>query len=367
MSTACRAIVVDDSAVIRGLIARALRGRPEITVVGTASNGQNAVDLLKREPADVIILDIEMPIMDGLTAIPLLKQVDPAAQIIMASTLTHKNAEISLKALSLGATDYLPKPTSDRELIDDSSNSFNHDLIEKVVELSKIARNKGVRSASTQKTATIQHVAAPTKRNIVLRPMPHISPDIVAIGTSTGGPQALFEVIRAVGATPGVPVVITQHMPPSFTAILADHIANQCNVKCEEAKDGMPVVANHYYLAPGDYHMTLSRVAGQVTISLNKEPPENFCRPSVDPMLRSLVPIYGRNILTVILTGMGQDGLKGSEQVIAAGGAVIAQDEATSVVWGMPGAVAMAGVCSGVYPLNEIGHVTRQVATRGAR
>lgn len=366
----CRAIVIDDSAVVRGLIARALRGHTDITVAGTASNGQNAVDLFKREPADVIILDIEMPVMDGLTAIPLLKQIDPAVQIIMASTLTHKNAEISLRALALGATDCLPKPTSDRDLVDNSSNSFNHDLIEKVVELTKIARAKNVRMPAFAKEKAI--IAQPATRSlekkiVQMRPMPQIVPDILAVGASTGGPQALFEVLRAIGPHISIPVVITQHMPPSFTTILADHISRQCQVPCEEAKDGMPVEKGRYYIAPGDYHMTLTKSAGRVVASLNREPPENFCRPSVDPMLRSLIPLYGRNILTVILTGMGQDGLKGSEQVVAAGGAVLAQDEATSVVWGMPGAVATAGLCSGIYPLNDIGPTVHRIVTRGGR
>lgn len=363
-----RVIIVDDSAVIRGLIARALRERTGITVAGTASNGQNAVDLLKREPADVIILDIEMPVMDGLTAIPILKQIDPAVQIIMSSTLTHKNAETSLRALALGATDYVHKPTSDRDLIDSSSDSFNHDLIEKVIELSRVARSKGVRAPiKSAERAEAPPLRVVEKRSISLRPMPAITPQIFAIGTSTGGPQALFEVVRALGANIGVPVVITQHMPPNFTTILADHISRQCNVECEEAKDGSPLAINRYYLAPGDYHMTVVRSAGRDVISLNKGPQENFCRPSVDPMLRSLIPLYGRNILAMILTGMGQDGLKGSEQVVAAGGAVLAQDEATSVVWGMPGAVAMAGLCSGVYPLAELAPAARKTVTRGGR
>jgi two-component system, chemotaxis family, protein-glutamate methylesterase/glutaminase len=199
-----------------------------------------------------------------------------------------------------------------------------------------------------------------TGKDIVLRRQPITRPDVIAIGSSTGGPQALFKVIKDMGAWLPQPVVITQHMPPSFTAILADHIERQCQVKCTEAKDGDVLEPRHYYIAPGDFHMLINVRGGAPTISLVKDPPENFCRPAVDPMLRSLVGVYGKRILVVILTGMGQDGTKGSEVVVTAGGAVVAQDEASSVVWGMPGAVAKTGLCSAVLPLDDIGNYVRK-------
>jgi two-component system, chemotaxis family, protein-glutamate methylesterase/glutaminase len=361
---AYRVLVVDDSAVIRGLIARALDSHKFIRVVGTASNGQFAVDNLRRTPADVIILDIEMPVMDGITAIPLLKEVDPGVQIIMASTLTQKNADISLKALAVGATDYIPKPTSTAEMTGAATDSFNRDLVEKVRVLGELARKNGVRMPANQSRPRTKIVPAVEKKRYALRPMPTAKPDIIAIGSSTGGPQALFEVIKTLGGDLQQPVVITQHMPPSFTTILAEHIAKQCNVVCTEARDGEMLKPRHYYVAPGDYHMLITRKPEGAAVKITKDPQENFCRPAVDPMLRSLVEVYGRKVLAVILTGMGSDGCKGCEVVVNAGGAVVGQDEETSVVWGMPAAVANAGICSAVLPVKEIGAAVRQIASK---
>ncbi len=386
-----RVMVVDDSAFIRGAMARALEGDPNILVVASVSNGELAVRGLRRDPVDVVVLDIEMPVMDGLTALPQLKAIDPAVQIIMASTLTQKNAEISLKAMSLGATDYIPKPSSSHELM--GAEAFKKELVEKVKALGSLARRTGVRlppgelprkpiGAPAAHTARHGDLAADKSANrvgktylftppgspkeIVLRKEPITRPDVIAIGSSTGGPQALFTVVKDMGGWLPQPVVITQHMPPSFTSILADHISRQCNVTCKEAKDGDVLEPRHYYVAPGDFHMLIELRAGVPTVKIVKDPPENFCRPAVDPMLRSLIGVFGKRILTVILTGMGQDGMKGCDALVKAGGAVVAQDEATSVVWGMPGAVAMAGLCSAVLPVSEIGKYVRQTVM-GAR
>jgi two-component system chemotaxis response regulator CheB len=354
-----RILVVDDSAVIRGLIARACESNPSIKVIATAGNGDLAVKAFQGTPVDVIILDIEMPVMDGLAAIPLLKAVDPAVQIIMASTLTQKNAEISMKAMALGATDYIPKPTSSGEM--SVSADFSRELIEKILTLGALARRKGVRRpvGGTKPAAT---PSLPKK--VTLRTTPVVKPDVIAIGSSTGGPQALFEVIKTMSSGLTQPVVITQHMPPNFTTILAEHIARQCKVPCAEAKDGELLKPGHYYVAPGDFHMLINKKSEGAAVKLAKDPPENFCRPAVDPMLRSLVEVFGKRVLTVILTGMGSDGCKGSEVVVNAGGSVIAQDELSSVVWGMPGAVAVAGLCTAVLPLQEIGSIVRQYASR---
>jgi two-component system chemotaxis response regulator CheB len=357
-----RVIVVDDSAIIRGFISRAIDGDAAISVVGSAGNGEIAIDLLKRVPADVIILDIEMPVMDGLTAIPKLKEIDPAVQIIMASTLTQKNAEVSLKAMSLGATDYIPKPSA-RDM--SVAGDFQRELVDKVKALGAVALRKNVRQSTTGALSP-RKIVATDKKPLTLRPLPIMKPDIIAIGSSTGGPQALFEVIRSLGAALTQPVVITQHMPPSFTTILADHISRQCGVSCSEAKNDEVLQGGRYYVAPGDFHMLIHKKAQIPTVQLVKDPPENFCRPAVDPMLRSLVEAYGNRILTIILTGMGQDGLKGGECVVKAGGVVMAQDEATSVVWGMPGAVATAGLCSAILPLSEIGQAAKKIATKGS-
>jgi len=380
-------MIVDDSAFIRGAIARAIESDPCLSVAVSVSNGEQAVRSLQREPVDVIVLDIEMPVMDGLTALPKLKEIDGAVQIIMASTLTQKNAEISLRAMSLGATDYIPKPSSSHEVI--GADDFRRELVEKIKALGALARRSGVRESrvrerlpsspkavvspsssqgrSSQQSVIQKPLPLPPygeKRDIILRKDPINAPNIVAIGSSTGGPQALFKVIKDMGTNLPQPIVITQHMPPAFTAILAEHISNQCGVLCTEAKEGDVLSAGHYYVAPGDFHMLIESKSTGPTVKLVKDPPENFCRPSVDPMLRSVSAIYGRNVLVVILTGMGQDGTRGSDVVVKAGGSVIAQDEATSVVWGMPGAVASTGLCTAVLPVGEIGGFVRQTAMR---
>lgn len=360
-------MVVDDSAVIRGLISRSLEGRPGIKVMGTAGNGELAIAALTRQPVDVVILDIEMPVMDGLTALPKLKAIDPAVQIVMASTLTKKNADISLKAMSLGATDYIPKPSGNSELA--RADDFHRELGEKVLALGALARRQGVRrsASSVSRVAARPYTPPPAeKKNIVLRKETIPKPEILAIGSSTGGPQALFTVIKEMGSRLPQPIIITQHMPPAFTSILAEHISRQCGVVCVEGKDGEILKPSQYYVAPGDYHMLIVKSLGGPAIKLVKDPPENFCRPAVDPMLRSIIGVYGKRILVTILTGMGQDGCKGCQEVVKAGGAVLAQDEASSVVWGMPGAVAMAGVCSSVLPVDEIGAAVRNLATKAA-
>ena len=388
-------MVCDDSAVIRGLISRNLESDPEIQVVTTVPNGQMAINALSRYPVEVLILDIEMPVMDGLTALPELIRAQPDLQVIMASTLTRRNADISMRALAAGAADYLAKPTTTMAL--NAAADFKTELAVKVKVLGAARRRAaGLRSPGGRRALDTPHAPAPAREPhhpasaapsptqpatarpalraipggsrgpISLRPMPTEIPEIVAIGSSTGGPQALFTVLGAL--KPGIPqpIVITQHMPATFTTILAEHIERASGIPTVEGADGMAVQGGHAYVAPGDFHMVIEQQGAQRVIRLLKTPPENFCRPSVDPMLRSLTKIYGRKVFTVILTGMGQDGLKGGEGVIAAGGSLIAQDEATSVVWGMPGAVSMAGLCSAVVPLAEVAPLIRRVAARAA-
>ncbi|MFC7333249.1 protein-glutamate methylesterase/protein-glutamine glutaminase [Rhodocista pekingensis] len=376
-----RVMVVDDSAVIRGLITRALESDPEIKVVASVANGQMAINTLSRQPIDVIVLDIEMPVLDGLSALPHLLQADPNVKIVMASTLTAKGADISLRALRAGAADYIPKPSSTRELT--GADAFKRELTEKVKALGAAARRSGSRregpatarpaaapGAAVQPTSgyTLPSPvrAKPETGPLTVRPLPAEGrPDVIAIGSSTGGPQALFEVLGHLrGATQ--PILITQHMPATFTTILADHITRQCGIQCAEAKDGEPIVGGRAYVAPGDFHFLVANRNGVPTVQLTKDAPENFCRPAVDPMLRSIVRQWGRRVLSVILTGMGHDGQKGCEQVVQAGGVVIGQDEATSVVWGMPGAVATAGLCSAILPLKEIGPFIQKIAARRA-
>lgn len=375
-------MVVDDSAVVRGLITRMLEEDPAFVVAASVGNGQMAISALERHDIEVVVLDIEMPVMDGLTALPKLLQIDPDLQIIMASTLTLKNADISMRALEAGAADYIPKPTSSREL--SGGPDFKHELLEKVRVLAARRRRKKGSTRSIPASAPAAYGAprpqaaapasAPAPRPgfgraagpITLRQPSHEIPEVIAIGSSTGGPQALFSLFGAIKAgTVYQPILITQHMPPTFTTILAEHISRVSGWKAAEAQDGEVITSNRIYVAPGDFHMLVDVKGNDKIVRITKDPPENFCRPSVDPMLRSISAAWGRRVLAVILTGMGSDGAKGGQVVADNGGTVIAQDEASSVVWGMPGAAAGAGICSAILPLSEIPqYITRQAARR---
>ena len=339
-ATPLRVMVVDDSAVVRGLITRILTADPRIEVAASCSNGQMAVVQAARKAMDVIILDIEMPVMDGLAALPKLQEVNPQARVIMASTLTQRNAAISLKALTLGATDYIAKPTTDRL---NASEEFRRDLIQKVIAL-------GQRKSPAPNLAQRPHVTPVLSSHAKTTHRPRI----IAIGSSTGGPQALFTLIQSLGRSVHVPVVLTQHMPATFTTVLAQHIARASNRPCAEASDGMEIKPGTICLAPGDYHLQMMRQGASLIARLSQAPPENFCRPSVDPLFRSVAQLFGAESCAVILTGMGSDGCIGARAMAAVGAPIIAQDEATSVVWGMPGAVANAGICSAILPLTRI-------------
>lgn len=369
-------MVVDDSAVIRGLLIRSLESDPAISVAASISNGELAVKALAKQQIDVVVLDIEMPVMDGLTALPLLLKAQPSLKVIMASTLTRKNAEISLKALSLGASDYLAKPSTGTELT--SAADFKRELTQKVKALGQASHGGRAYVAPAHPPAsagtpapgrTVGQIATPAAKPpgaFTLRQAQIFPPDAIAIASSTGGPQALFEVLAHLKPAPSMPILITQHMPATFTALLAQHINRQTGIPCKEGEEGETIRAGCIYIAPGDNHMLTERRDGAVVLRIVKTPQENFCRPSADPMLRSIVPIFQKRLMLVVLTGMGSDGLKGAETVVRNGGTVIAQDEASSVVWGMPGAVATAGLCSAVLPLKEIGPYMKRFAMRSA-
>ena len=363
-----RVMVVDDSAVIRGMYARAFDNEVDIEVAFAAANGQIAINSFARANVDVVVLDIEMPVMDGLAALPKFMEMDSSVQVLMSSTLTKKNAEVSIVCMQLGAKDYLTKPSTTSELA--SADNFRRELVMKVRALGAARRKAkslpfpggaATPAAPSRARADGSGVSAPLSSsalrkevNISLRKAGTIQPEILAIGSSTGGPNALFEFFKNLDKSVKLPMVVTQHMPPTFTAILAEHIEKSSGWPCKEAKSGDTLEKGKIYIAPGDFHMTFRKDAGNVFVELNQEPPENFCRPSVDPMLRSLVQLYGSKILMVMLTGMGSDGLNGSKFVVDNGGTVIAQNEETSVVWGMPGAVANAGLCHAVLPLSEL-------------
>jgi len=343
-----RVMVVDDSAIVRGLITRTLKTEPRIEVTASCSNGEMAVTQAAKRALDVIILDIEMPVMDGLTALPKLLEVNPQARIIMASTLTQRNAGISLKALSLGATDYIAKPTTDRL---NASADFHRELIQKVIGLGQCRKPAPHPDASLRphgKTQVTHLRGAGVRR-----------PRIIAIGSSTGGPQALLALLGALPAKVDCPIVIAQHMPATFTTVLAQHIGRASGRPSAEAAHGMEIRPGHIYLAPGDFHFQVTREGTVCVARLSQTAPENFCRPSVDPLFRSVAQHFGPDGCAVMLTGMGSDGCAGARIMAAGGAPIIAQDEATSVVWGMPGAVAQAGICSAILPLPQIaGHLS---------
>ncbi len=360
-------MVVDDSVVIRGLISRWIGAEPDMVVAASLRTGLEAVNQLDRIKPDVAVLDIEMPELDGISALPQLLAKKRDLIVIMASTLTRRNAEISFKALSLGATDYIPKPETTREPA--AAETFHHDLIQKIRTFGAKLRRAPLAPA---RPLVPSPAAAPDKPHepvprpqVAHPPIAHAPvktrafsthpPRVLVIGSSTGGPQALMSVVTELGPViDRFPVLITQHMPPTFTTILAEHLARSSRKPAHEAIDGEVIKAGQIYLAPGGRHMRISRHGIDATIALDDGPPVNFCKPAVDPLFTSATEVWQTGTFAAILTGMGSDGMRGGKDIVAAGGNVIAQDEATSVVWGMPGAAANAGICSAILPLNQI-------------
>lgn len=360
-----KVLLVDDSAVARGMEARALSAVPGVEVVGSVGNGQMAVDFVARNPVDVVVLDIEMPVMDGLTALPKILEKAPKAKVIVVSALTTKGADVSMKCLRAGAVDIIAKPSSTSG---GGASDFFAELVEHVTALGSgptTARAPMARAPTAVSTAVVPTtpLRAPAGAQVLRRPS-SLVPEIIAIGSSTGGPQALFAMLgdlKKLGAV-RQPIVITQHMPATFTAILAGHIAQQTGFEAIEVKAGDVLKGGRVHVAPGDFHMVFERKADGVAVVLSDGPKENFCRPAVDPMYRSLADIYGPKVLAVVLTGMGSDGAKGAVTIADRGGTVIAQNEASSVVWGMPGATAKAGACSSILPLDQIAAAISRLA-----
>jgi len=359
-----RVMVVDDAVVVRGLLARWIEAEAGLQIVGSMRSGREAIEQLERANPDVVILDVDMPDTDGITALPRLLEKKPELVVIMASTLTRRNAEISLRALALGAADYIPKPQTTREIT--TSTSFRRELIDKIRALAFRRRRVPAaptvaRSAERPGEPALRQVQSPSLAPaqdhplLKLRPFSPTAPRVLLVGASTGGPQALNAMLgRLNGTIDHAPVLVVQHMPPTFTTILAEHLTRVVGRPAHEAVDGEEVRAGHIYIAPGGRHMRVARRDGSPVIRLDDGPPVNFCRPAVDPLFNSAAEVWGPKNLAVVLTGMGSDGSRGAAALVAAGGTVIAQDEETSVVWGMPGAVAQAGLCSAVLPLEHI-------------
>jgi two-component system chemotaxis response regulator CheB len=367
-----KVLIVEDSMIIRALLRRMLDEQEDVTVVEMAENGKEGIEKAEKTKPDIILLDIEMPIMTGLEALPHLRKIVPNAKIIIVSTLSYAGAEVTLQALEKGAADFIQKPTMKNNL---SIEDFTRELISKILVLGKARStvqmvNPLALPSSLEKkdfpssaaAARSVPVASPVvisagQPTITLRKYSlALPPKIFAIGSSTGGPEALTQFFAQLrGKFPwDIPIVVTQHMPAFFTSVFAGHITKASDMPCYEAKNGDILKPRTIYIAPGDYHMVFVREGDAVKVVLNQNPAVNFCRPAVDPMFESLVEIYKGSILAAIFTGMGQDGLNGSRLITEQGGMLIAQDQKSSVVWGMPGAVATAGLCSAVLPLDNM-------------
>jgi two-component system chemotaxis response regulator CheB len=347
-----RVLVVDDSVVIRRLVTEALAADPQIEVVGIAQNGQIAVDRVKELNPDAVTMDIEMPVMNGIEAVRMLRRTHPRLPIVMFSTLTERGASATLDALAAGASDYVTKPSNVGSFAESQQN-IRDQLIPKLKALT------GTRRAAGTPRMPIPDPAAAPRRT---RTGPY---NVLTIGSSTGGPDALARVLPALPADLSVPIVVVQHMPPLFTRLLAQRLGQSCRVSVVEAEEGEPLVAGKVMIAPGGQHLTVRRQGASVVAHLTEDPPENFCRPSVDVLFRSVASLYGDRVLAVVLTGMGRDGAAGAKVIRDAGGDVVAQDEATSVVWGMPGAVAMTGQADRILALDRIGPDIAAALSRG--
>jgi two-component system chemotaxis response regulator CheB len=339
-----RVLVVDDSVVIRRLVTHALEPDPALEVVGAASNGAIALQRIPQLNPDVLTLDIEMPEMDGMEVLRHVRRDYPQLRVIMFSTLTERGAAATLEALSLGAHDYVTKASNEGSL-DRSMARLREELIPKIKQFFHMAApSRGVVRVEPARVPA----AAPAWRSTKTRPK------VVVIGVSTGGPTALGAILPKLPAGFPLPLLIVQHMPPMFTRLLAERLHSTCRLAVREASHGDPVMAGQILIAPGDFHLKVASDATGVRVCLDQSPPLNSCRPAVDALFASVGEVYGGSAIAVILTGMGQDGLHGARILKARGASVLAQDEASSVVWGMPGAVVAAGLADCVLPLDQV-------------
>jgi two-component system chemotaxis response regulator CheB len=338
-----RVLIVDDSVVVRRLVADALGEAADIEVVATAPNGSIALAKLPHVNPDLVTLDVEMPGMNGLETLAAIRKVYPRLPVIMFSTLTERGAATTLNALALGASDYVTKPAN-MGSIAASMQRVREDLIPKIRALC------GVRTGSTAPPGAASKL--PVSRGSIAQERRRV--DVLAIGASTGGPNALSVLLPQLPGDLPVPVLIVQHMPPLFTKLLAERLSAHSHFRVREASAGETLQPGVAWIAPGDHHMEVQRAGAAIRVRIHQGPHENSCRPAVDPLFRSVADVFGCHALAIVLTGMGQDGLRGCEAIHDAGGQIVVQDEATSVVWGMPGAVAQAGLADSVLPLDQL-------------
>ncbi|HUC30217.1 MAG TPA: chemotaxis response regulator protein-glutamate methylesterase [Candidatus Acidoferrum sp.] len=345
-----RVLVVDDSVVVRKLVCEALALNSDVAVAGTASSGAIALARIPQVNPDVITLDIEMPGMNGIQTLTEIRKLYPKLPVIMFSTLTERGAAVTLEALSLGASDYMTKPTNSESLAG-AMEQVRRELIFKIVSL---GRRNSVLSCPP---------VSACKRQLGVHRI-----DVLTIGVSTGGPKALAQVIPCLPAEFPVPVVVVQHMPPLFTRLLAERLNSQSRLAVQEAEPGKTLEPGRVWIARGDHHLTVARKGAHIVLNLNQEPPENFCRPAVDVLFRSVAEVYGPSTLAIVMTGMGSDGARGVAHIREAGGEIFVQDEPSSVVWGMPGAIVSAGMADKICPLPEISQeIIRRVQTGRTR
>lgn len=340
-----RVLIVDDAVVVRKILAEAIAADPTLEVAGVAANGRIALERFSQLRPDLVLLDIEMPEMDGLETVRALRKINAHVPILMFGSLTERGASITLDALSLGATDYATKPS--KADMAATQQTIARELLPKIRALCGVEGN-GSQPAAKEAGQACARATAPAPR--IRFPV-----QVVAIGVSTGGPNALATLIESLPAGLPVPVLIAQHMPPLFTTLLASRLAAKSALQVRECTSGEAVAPGCALLAPGDFHMVVNREDGVVRVRTHRGHKENFCRPSVDVLFRSVAQVYGGRCLAVVLTGMGQDGLKGCEMLRGAGARIYVQDEASSVVWGMPGFVARAGLAEKILPLDRIG------------
>jgi two-component system, chemotaxis family, protein-glutamate methylesterase/glutaminase len=350
-----RVLIVDDSVVVRRMLTDILSMEPDIEVVGAAANASLALAKIPQTNPNLITLDVEMPGMNGLDLLAEIRKTSPKLPVIMFSSLTQRAAATTLEALARGATDYVTKPSG----MGSRAEAVEHVRAQLVPKIRALAGHLSRMSSG-------QGACARPKQKFSAAGLLHLQ--VLAVGSSTGGPNALVELFRAIPRTLPVPVVIVQHMPPVFTRTLAERLTAACPMKFHEAVHGDLLRPGEAWIAPGDHHLRVERQAGALKLALSKDLPENSCRPAVDVLFRSVADVFAEGTLAVVLTGMGQDGLRGCQAIAARGGQIVVQDEATSVVWGMPGFVAKNGLAEAVLPLGELsGEVLRRVMRSGAR